>query len=600
MVCAIYLNARANFIPKWGEWYAGDCVDAQPYIYLQLRAWMTGHLALLPHPAAAGHDYTWGRAGMHTAWGLGVPLLALPFHILGRAFGAPSFPDHVRFLIFYVATAVALARTLHVTSPKQRGDLVASCAAAGFMMVFPTFIGLIVARFLIYDQTIATAALWSVLQLAGVLALLHRSTTLRLVAVCAAAGFAVIMRAPLAAYGFTTLVLAMFIAHRQGLRWRSLAAGAGMAGFVTAFYLFSNFIRFGSPLNAGYSNLISGPYVGRLVRWGLPFAKVPLRVSAKEMYATLFHLDPVPAQTGSPPPGVAPYVTGDRFREYYSPSFDRFVLAGLVACLCVVVWRLVRGRLWRRDADLRRDRAAVIGAWALPPTIVLFVFYAQVGNMVTRYLVDLYPAFAAASLCAGLAAADWIREQRPRLIPSFRVAVAGAFGLYIACWTGWPVGMSHPVDAATLMAKVALIDAHVQDRPPVPRHFKASDPRGPQPVHMHLDFWQSNGYFASGMTFAMPHSHCVTFTFLPGSGSWGPGEEQSLAGFRVNADSDPMTSCGPAVAEGGARRITMCDPRPPPYLLDGMRLYSVASLDENLVPIDRLRLMSIDPFTSCR
>jgi hypothetical protein len=35
-------------------------------------------------------------------------------------------------------------------------------------------------------------------------------------------------------------------------------------------------------------------------------------------------------------------------------------------------------------------------------------------------------------------------------------------------------------------------------------------------------------------------------------------------------------------------------------LLDGIRLYSIATLDEGLSPIDRLKLMQIDGSTSCR
>lgn len=43
----------------------------------------------------------------------------------------------------------------------------------------------------------------------------------------------------------------------------------------------------------------------------------------------------------------------------------------------------------------------------------------------------------------------------------------------------------------------------------------------------------------------------------------------------------------------------MCDPGPPPYLLDGMRLYSLATLDARLDPIDRLKLQRIDAEPAC-
>jgi hypothetical protein len=43
----------------------------------------------------------------------------------------------------------------------------------------------------------------------------------------------------------------------------------------------------------------------------------------------------------------------------------------------------------------------------------------------------------------------------------------------------------------------------------------------------------------------------------------------------------------------------MCDPHPPRYVLDGMRVNAIATLDENLNPVDRLRLMRIEPAPAC-
>jgi hypothetical protein len=600
MVCTAYLNSRADFIPKWGDWYEDDAAEAQPYIYLQVRAWLSGRWALVPHPAGAGNDYVWGRNGMHTVWGLGVPLLSAPFHLLGLLFHAPGFPDRLRFLIFFAAVTFVLARALHASSRAEAGALAASCAAAGFVMVYPTFIGLLCARFLIYDQTICTGALWSVLLLAGLMSLLHECTPARLALVCGAAAFATVIRPTLTAYGMPTALLAFVIAYRRGFRplgfVPAVAAGAG----VSAFYFTANVFRFGSPLNGGYANCISNPFVNRLLRWGTSFAKVPFKTQAMEMYETAFRMDPVPGQTGNPPPNVVPYVLGERWREYYSPGYDRIVFAGLVVAVAIVAWRFFSRRLWRRDIDLDAERATVVGLWALPPIIGLFVFYAKAGNLVTRYLVDMYPAIAAALLCVGMALVDWFRKRAPALAPSMQLALAGGVALYNADLTGWPVGLSHPVDRKAFLDKVSQIDSLAVPTPAVPRHFKCNEPRGPKPVHMHLDYWRADCGFPSGMVFAMPHAYCVSFTFKPGSGTWGPGEQQSLAALEVNADFDHLKSCGAPVVEGDARVVTMCDPKPPAFLLDGMRLYSIATLDEGLNPIDRLKLMQIDASTSCK
>ncbi len=605
LLCAAYLNAQALLVPKVGQWYAAD---THPAVLLQLRAWLSGRLAPAPHPVGSWYDYVWGRGGMHSNFGLGLPLLSLPLHVVARIFGAPGFPDQVRFLIFYAITMALFTRALHRTSRHEPTALVASTVAAGFVLAFPTFVWFLAARFLIYDQAIAVGALWAVLLLAGLLVLLERSTTPRLVLVCGAAAFAVYIRPPLAAYGPTTIALALFIAHRRGLRLRALAAGLSAGVGVAALYLVNNFVRFGSPFDAGYANIVSGSLVNRLTRWGVSFASVPFKTAAKEMFATLFLLDPVATQviTSTPfqvPASVAPFTVGERWREYYSPTYDRWVFACWIAAFGIVAWRLVYKRPWRRDRDIGGEVTTIVGLWALPPSIVLFVFYAKVGNLATRYLIDLYPAFAAVLLCVGMAAVDAVRKRAPKQVAPAQLAIAAVAALYLSGWHGWARQLSHPADRATMQARLAEIDARSQSQPIPPSHFECGAPRGPEPVYAQLAGWIDDCSCSSGMIFAMPRSPCVTFTFRTGGrGAWRPADSESLAGFRAHADFDALVRCGaPKIEalEGETRSVTMCEPRPPRFLLDGMRLYSVATLDATLQPIDRLKLMRIDAVPAC-
>jgi hypothetical protein len=599
LACTAYLNARAALVPKWGEWYMAS--EGHPYVLLQVRAFLSGRLALLPHPSGAGNDYDWGRGGMHTPWGLGAPILATPFHLLGRLFGAPGFPDDARFLILYAITTVALARALHRTARSEQTALVASSAAAGFVMVFPTFVGFISSRFLIYDHTIATGALWSVLLLSGLLALMHRYTPWRLAVLCGAAGFSTMIRPPLAVYGLTTVLAAMIVARRKGMRVRALLAGLFAYAGMTALYFAGNACRFGSPFVAGFENGVSGFFVNRLTRWGLSFAKVPFTTAAKEMFATLFLLEPTPGQImmGTPPASVQPYAVAERWREYYAPTYDLLILAGWFAALVIVCSRVVGRRLWRPDRELGDEVATVVGAWALPPTVVLFVFYARIGNMVTRYMSDMYPAFAAALLCVGIATVDAVRKRAPQMTASAQLAIAGGVALYIAGWHGWATHLSRPIDRKTLVARIADIDARSAEVPSAPDHFKCNEPRGRPPLDAQLDGWLPDCSFVSGMVFAMPHSRCVSFSFGASGGAWSATDDESLAGFRATGDFDRLVSCGAPRLDGGVGRVTMCEPHPPPFLLDGLRLYSIASLDANLNTIDRLKLLRIDAAPSC-
>jgi hypothetical protein len=598
-LCTKYLNERTDLVPKRGVWYVAD---GHPYIYLQVRSFLRGKLALLPHPWMAGHDYIWGRGGMHTAWGLGVPLIATPFHIVGLLLGRPGFPDNLRFLVLYGLTTFVLARVFHRASAEPTA-VVTGATTAGFIMVFPTFVGLIASRFQIYEQTIATGALWSVLLLGGVVALASRCTPGRLVVVCAAAGFAIVIRAPLAVYGVTTLVLALFIAHRAGFRLRVLAGGLFAYGAVTAvFFLLPNYLRFGNPLSTGYQNVIGGNYIGRLIRWGLPFEKTPFKMAVKEMFATLFLLDPVPTQIiGALPPAVAPYAYGDRWREYYAPTFDRLILSIWFLAFLIVCVNTVRGLLRLRAGASAPPRiTTVVGAWAIPTVFILFFFYARHGAWVTRYASDFYPGFAAGCVCVGMAIVEAVRRRSAALAPSAQLAIAGCVALYLPLWTGWATHLSQAADKKTFLARIDAIEARAKEVPPFSASFKCGEPRGPQPVHTHLEGWAADCTVESAMVFAMLHSPCVEFTLRPHGAVWTPDDEESLAAFKAYGDLYPMVSCGTPKADGLSRKITMCDRHPPRYLLEGLQLYAIAQLDDQLRPIDRLKLMSIDPVAACR
>jgi len=603
--CAVYLNARTELVPKLGEWYPAD---AHPAVLLQLRAWFSGRLALVPHPVAGGYDSVWGRGGMHTNFGLGLPILSVPFHVVARMFGAPGFPDQLRFLVLYAAVAALFTWALHRASRSEPTRLIASAGISGFVFLFPTFVGLLATRFLIYEQTIAVGAVWSILLLAGVLTLLERATTPRLVVVCAAAAFSVFIRAPLTAYGLTTVVLAMVIAQRGGLPHRGLALGVATASFVTALYLVANFVRFGSPLEAGYANIVSSAFVNRLTRWGVGFASTPLRTAAKELFATLFLLAPVPSEiiTTVPagvPASVAPYAVGARWREYSSPAYDLWVVAAWIAALAVVAWRIGRQRLWRSDRDLGDEVTTVVGLWALPPSVVLFAFYAKLDNLATRYLVDFYPAFAAAMVCVGMAVVDRVRERAPRRVAAAQVAIAAVACLYLSRANPTPYQLYHrerPVDREAIEARLAAIDASSNDQPIPSGHVQCGDPPGPEPVYGNFAGWLDDCFVPSGAVFAFPDTPCIKFAFRPGrAGRWGPAEDESLAGFRARGDFDALVTCGKPIDEGETRTVTMCEPHSPRFVLDGMRLYAIAWLDSNLRPIDRLRLTRVDAASAC-
>jgi hypothetical protein len=92
----------------------------------------------------------------------------------------------------------------------------------------------------------------------------------------------------------------------------------------------------------------------------------------------------------------------------------------------------------------------------------------------------------------------------------------------------------------------------------------------------------------------------VTFTFASrGGGEWKESDQETLDAFRATGDFDNLKACGPPVADGGKRRLTMCESHRPEFLLDGLRLYSIAALDTGYSPVDRAKLDLIEAAPSC-
>jgi hypothetical protein len=503
-------------------------------------------------------------------------------------------------LLFYALTTVLLARAIHGLSRHEPSALGASCFAAAFVVTYPTYVGMVSSRFQIYEQTIATGVLWAVLLIAGLFVLLQECTPRWLVAVCAAAGFIGMIRIPLAFYGPPTAGLALLIAHRRGLSRRALAAGAAAYVASASMYFVGNVLRFGGVMNSGYENCLCSAQANRLTRWGLPFALTPFKVAAKEMYATLFELDPVPTQVvGWAPPSVAKYAVGERWREYYAPTFDKWALYAMYLALAILCWRFVRGRLWRRDADLAAEVPAVLAAWAIPPALILFVFYAKISNWCTRYATDLYPCFAASGLACGMFLVDLARKRASSLTGSAQLTVMAAAALYTTGWQGWAKHLSHPIDVNNMLGQLKPWEERNAKPMTIPAHYKCGEPRPSFQVFTNLDEWRGDCSYSAGMAFTLKYSPCVTLTFGPGASTWNDADEDALHRLRVNGDFDRYRVCGAPTVSGAGRQVTMCQTRTPPFLLDGTRLYTIGSLDDALQPIDRLKLLQIEASQYC-
>jgi hypothetical protein len=118
-VCAVALALAlcggTRLIAGWGAWYSSSLPYRQ-----QTEALLGGHVALSTNPSDTEFDMAWSAGGVQQVWGLGVPVWRLPFEILARMFGQPTFPDRIALTLFIALVAYILLRVF--TLPEGTGS----------------------------------------------------------------------------------------------------------------------------------------------------------------------------------------------------------------------------------------------------------------------------------------------------------------------------------------------------------------------------------------------------------------------------------------------------------------------------------------------
>ncbi|MEI7999635.1 MAG: hypothetical protein WCH62_09060, partial [Candidatus Omnitrophota bacterium] len=120
---------------------------------LQTNAFLQGKLFLSQYPFGFLHDFIWTEHGMSQNWGLGVPLLKLPFEWLSNQCGFGHFPDRLTLLFYFSLMIIILNTSLRlvlgafgVVANSVIGVFVRWYFIA-FILFTPAFMGLIQRRF---------------------------------------------------------------------------------------------------------------------------------------------------------------------------------------------------------------------------------------------------------------------------------------------------------------------------------------------------------------------------------------------------------------------------------------------------------------------
>ncbi len=379
---------------------------------LQIDAFLSGRLALQDHPFFRVHDWVWGRGSYYQLWGLGTPVLQMPWELLARLFGLPGMPERIIFVIYY-----ALCLPLFMAGI-QSGRRPAGSAGTAIMFqnslwlaaiaLAPPFMALVYTRFGEYEEAIAFGCLWA-LALLSLLQLFQARPTGKFFALISfLSGLAVFVRPTMLSYGAVTFGLACLEKmRREKGSWKSILGGLLLFAAGPALLLVLNYTRFGSPFEFGYSLNLSSILVNEFaLRFDYPFRKEPLLTAARELFSELF-LQPDFNKFKFFKQGFFFWQSPSlRFREFYFHTFD------LIAFLCTalaVPAALLDWRQTRRNNPLPDFRAAgTLAAWSAINFIILFGFYLRSPGVSSRYDLDFFPAISAGIIAFGISSSRLI------------------------------------------------------------------------------------------------------------------------------------------------------------------------------------------------
>jgi hypothetical protein len=384
-------------------------------------AMLTGTLKLRNGLSKLGHDEQIFNGAGYTNWGFGVPLMQIPFHALAakmKTLPQKFFPDRAIYFAYFMAVVpVIWAGFDRLLAMRERPDAsklrrhFLSWAVTAFVVTTALY-PLMSCRFIIYEETICYFQLAQFVALSAYIFALRSWDAGSVVALGAAAGLGLLMRPTGLIYFGMWTVLVLF----ERRKWRTLLAYSAAAAPFVAFWMFSNWVRSGSPVAPGLNN--SMPWFDfhtPMVRFGgfCSDTRAHTWEVARRLFASFFiavKLDPKLWPwldkchfifEDRPPPAGSNYTD--------EPYFGIGVLVALV-------WMLLH------QLKKRENRLALY----VPFGILLLLFGAYVwagASFVWRYAGDFWPAIT-------LAGVQYVRFLPRASTPLFGYPLALAF---VAC-----------------------------------------------------------------------------------------------------------------------------------------------------------------------
>lgn len=564
-IAALVMLYITGLIPRVGDWYSFD-----QSFRLQTNAFLRGELSLNPAPYGHHYDWAWGN-GIHQIWGLGVPILRLPFEILAKMFGSFGFPDRVVFVMLYFLVVAIFWKSIclsinHNHDLNTRGQFkkrIQNIPILIFCLINPAFINMIRTRFEPYEEVIAYGYLWSLMLFALSLLFLNKRKKYIFFLVCFLAGFSPNIRPTLISYGIVTFFMIFHFGKGIKSRWFGLFLFS--SGII--FLLVTNYLRFNSPFEFGHKLILGGSSIQQhMMKFNNPVEQMPFLSAASELFSDLFFTDL-----------HTPHLIDDRLlrlsnfpriRDFYFKPYDL-----ITPFILFLSWFIVALESCRKSSFLSHSETKIVqiaGLWSLCSFIMLFYFYMRFPVLSSRYFVD----FGASIVIGIMALYLWVgsliqyRFLRGILYPVLYAAVLSWLLISFiysktnpSFWHSWHRSEIKKMIATTAdVAKKELTQARRATGPILPGEYRCKNQETKFDIPFNNQGWDISGSCAVSLTtthfFDAPS--CIAINIEPVSGvpEW-MAKAYSDEEIEVKTGLDAMQRMSD-VKSGNGKVITFC------------------------------------------
>ena len=249
----VILLSHTSLLPDPSKLYSKSIAHR-----LQTDAFLHGHIALSPRPFGYLKDYCWVSGhGLQQNWGLGVPLLRLPFEWIWAQLGFGPFPDRL-ILLFYLTLIIIL---LNITLESVMKSLVPDLTRTIRLLLRWYFIlwiffststgGLLQHGISVYYETSFYGCLYGYVLLCFLWVYFSSLDNKVYYILCFLSGLAWLIRPTLIFYGFSSVLIAsvLIYSHKRNIYLSIIGWGYFCLG--GAVELLCNYLRFGSILKFG-------------------------------------------------------------------------------------------------------------------------------------------------------------------------------------------------------------------------------------------------------------------------------------------------------------------------------------------------------------